>query len=99
VVTVQRNGELGVVPVAPTAGSVKRSTEKISVAFLATVLAGIEGFSRVTSLSNSSPWRRLGEGKVLEGNSGGCARPGGGGTRVFLKEEIKKGVGLRFGRG
>jgi hypothetical protein len=77
---------------------VKRSTEKISVAF-STVLSGTEGFSRVTSLSNSSPWRRLGEGKVLEGNSGSCARLGGGGTRVLLKEEINKGVGLRFGRG
>jgi hypothetical protein len=65
----------------------------------ATVLAGTEGFSRVMSLSNSSPRRRLGEGKVLEGNSGGCARPGGGGTRVLLKEEIKKGVGLQSGRG
>jgi hypothetical protein len=52
-VTARRDGELGAVPVAPAAGSVKRSTEKISVVFLArrtTISAGTARFSRVTSL-------------------------------------------------
>jgi hypothetical protein len=73
----RRDGELGAVPVAPAAGSVKRSTEKISAVFLArrtTVLTGTAGFHRVTSLR--APVHGVGFNQLFRG--GGNRDRGGG---------------------